>query len=239
MPQVILVPEELAELGKNWDPERSELPKQYGTQVGNLCDRAVAKALAEMLGGIPICSPTSATSLLPAQADCVEIGPTRIVGGIRPQNFDVVYRPDGVRFAYDSKTLNSKSSMGKNYQNMINDLGTEAATVHSRFPSAIVAFVFAVPTACLGGHRQGLLGALSRLGGRSGTNADLHKAEAIAIAAYDPASGTIDPSWPPANMAKLRPENFSKQVEESYLERFAGLPPHVMRSEPAENSSTA
>ena len=117
--------------------------------------------------------------------------------------------------------------MGKNYQNMINDLGTEAATVHTRFPSAIVAFVFAVPTACLGGHRQGLLGALYRLGGRLATNADLHKAEAIAIAAYDPVTGGIDLTFPPANMNKLRLENFSKQVEEAYMERFAGLPPHI------------
>lgn len=66
----------------------------------------------------------------------MEVGPTRVIGGIRPQNFDVAYRPDGVRFAYDSKTLNSRNSLGKNYQNMLNDLGTEAATVHIRFPSA-------------------------------------------------------------------------------------------------------
>jgi len=51
----------------------------------------------------------------------------------------VGYRPDGLRFAFDSKTLNDKKSIGKNWQNMINDLATEATTVHSRFPYASLA----------------------------------------------------------------------------------------------------
>lgn len=227
MPAVALTAADLMRIGQRWSAARVTLPKQAGEDVGNLCDEAVSGALAIMLGGIRVCAPRSAKALLPPQAECVEVGPARIIGGIRPQNFDVVYRPDGVRFAYDSKTLNTKKSVGKNYQNMVNDLGTEAATVHTRFPTAIVAFVFAVPTPCLGTHRAGILGALSRLGGRPATNADLHKAEAIAIAAWDPSTGIVDPAWPPSpQFANLRLENFSKQVEASYLERFAGLPPH-------------
>lgn len=46
--------------------------------------------------------------------DCVEVGTTRVVGGIRSQKFGVAYRPDGVRFAYDNKTLNSRNSLGRN-----------------------------------------------------------------------------------------------------------------------------
>jgi len=72
-------------------------------------------------------------ALTPPQSDCVEVGNIRIVGGVRPQNFDVGYRPDGVRFAFDSKTLNEKKSIGKNWQNMVNDLATEATTVLAVF----------------------------------------------------------------------------------------------------------
>jgi len=226
MPQVVLDPIKLVAYCKTWNATKAELPKASGEKVGKLCDESVSSALAHMLGGLKICPPKSSTALLPPYPECVEVGPTRVIGGIRPQNFDVVYRPDGIRFAYDSKTLNTKMSVGKNYQNMINDLGTEAATVHTRFPTAVVAFLFAVPLPCLGNHRPGLLGALSRLGGRLTTNADLHKAEAIAIAAYDPMTGKLDPTWPPPTMAKLRLDNFHLQVQACYLERFAGLPPH-------------
>ena len=92
----------------------------------------------------------AATSLTPSQPDCVEVSPVRIVGGVRPQNFYVGYRPDGVRFAFDSKTLNDSKSVGKNWQNMIHDLSTEAVTAHSRFPHAGVAFIVIVPEPCLG-----------------------------------------------------------------------------------------
>jgi hypothetical protein len=202
------------------------LPKINGQQVGSLCDRTVGDSLATMLGGIPVVPPINARALLPPQPDCVEVGPTRVIGGIRPQNFDVVYRPDGVRFAYDSKTLNTRNSLGKNYQNMLNDLGTEAATVHTRFPSAIVAFIIAVPEPCLANHRANLTNALKRLGGRVATSSEVHKAEVISLVVWNPLNGQIDAAWPPAN-SPLRIENFSSQVEACYLDRFAGLPPHV------------
>jgi hypothetical protein len=132
MPSVELPVAELAAIGCHWSVSAVTLPKSWGEKLGQLCDRTVRKCLAEMLGGVPVLKPLNACALLPPKADCVEVGPTRVIGGIRPQNFDVVYRPDGVRFAYDSKTLNTRKSPSKNYQNMINDLGTEAATVHTR-----------------------------------------------------------------------------------------------------------
>ncbi len=201
------------------------LPKAWGEKVGDLCDRTVGKCLAEMLGKIPVVKPTKSTALLPPKADCVEVGPTRVIGGIRPQNFDVAYRPDGVRFVFDSKTLNTRKSLSKNYQNMINDLGTEAATVHTRFPSAIVAFIVAVPEPCLATHRRNLTTALSRLAGRRSTSGDLHKAEAISLLVWNPHDGSIEEGWP-SNGSPLRIEEFSAQVELCYTDRFAGLPPH-------------
>ena len=83
-------------------------------QLGFLIDGEVAKALSTMLGNIPIVKPNG-DSLLPKEKDCIELGDVRVVGGIRSQNFDVGYRPDGVRIAYDSKTLNDTKSVQKNY----------------------------------------------------------------------------------------------------------------------------
>jgi hypothetical protein len=119
-----------------------------------------------MLGGIEIVTP-GRTVLTPPKPDCVEIGDVRIIGGVRPQNFDIGYRPDGIRIAYDSKTLNDSASVRKNYQNMINDLATEATTVHSRFPYALFIFLFVVPAPCLGGAIEAALTlTLERLGQR-------------------------------------------------------------------------
>ena len=106
-------------------------------------DPTVASALAIMLGNIPVVSPQSSTTLLPPPRypDCVEVGDTKVVGGVRPQNFDIAYRPDGIRIAYDSKTLNDEASVKKNWNNMINDLAAEASTVHIRFPFALAVFL--------------------------------------------------------------------------------------------------
>jgi hypothetical protein len=224
MPLIVLPAARLVDIGQHWIAADVELPKKYGELVGKLCDETVGNALAQMLGGIPIKKPKM-NSLLPPDPDCVEVGPTRVIGGIRPQNFDVAYRPDGIRFAYDSKTLNGQESVGKNYQNMVNDLGAEATTVHARFASAIVAFIIAVPEPCLGSHGSNLIAALTRLCGRSTTSGDLYKAEAIGLVVWQPDTGGIDANWPTAD-SLLRIERFSPQVEACYTYRFAGQPPH-------------
>jgi hypothetical protein len=202
MPTIVLPADRLVNIGKHWKPKDSELPKSQGELVGKLCDETLGNALAEMLGGISVKKPRM-NSLLPAGADCVEVGPVRVIGGIRPQNFDVAYRPDGIRFAYDSKTLNGQESVAKNYQNMINDLGAEATTVHARFASAIVAFIVAVPEPCLGNHARNLIAALTRLCGRTTTSGDLYKAEAIGLIVWGPEDGSIAANWPPADSPQI------------------------------------
>jgi len=137
-----------------------EIPKQANTKKFNSFDRkqsmdfgyqfdhAFGRSVAAMLENVLILNVNS-DSLLPPEPDCMEVGKTRIVDGIRPQNYDAAYRPDGPRIVYDSKTLNERRSIGKNWQNMINDLSTEATTVHTRFPMCIVAFIVAVPRPAL------------------------------------------------------------------------------------------
>lgn len=180
---------------------------------------AVGTALAELLGGIPVVTPSS-TALTPSQPDVVEVGPVRIIGGVRPQNFDVGYRPDGVRFAFDSKTLNDRASIGKNWQNMINDIATEATTVHSRFPHAVVGFMVIYPRpAVTAAHLAASIGTLERLGGRTLVDEPEHRGEAMSLVIWDPQTGTIDATIPPPG-SPLRIEEFSGHVERTYVARY-------------------
>jgi hypothetical protein len=241
MPPLVIPDDELAKWGEIWlADEISETGKekspnafnsQQRQQFTKFLDQAVAQAMATMLGGIPVVRSTGKT-LRPAK-DCVEWGAVRVVGGVRPQNFDVAYRPDGPRIAFDSKTLNDLKSVGKNWQNMVNDLATEAATVHTRFPYAIVAFIFVVPRPALADRQRiDIIRTLERLGSRASVLDQAHLAEVISVVIWDPATGAIDAEVPlPAS--KLRVERFSQVLYPHYLERYKGLPPH---DEPEEDA---
>src|SRR5438477_3684424 len=229
MPPLTIAQADLIRFGSTWlsNGERlSRTPPQSSGELGKLFDMAVGHALATMLGGIQIVSPNS-YSLTPPLADCVEVGPVRIIGGVRPQNFDVGYRPDGVRFAFDSKTLNDRESIGKNWQNMINDLARDATTVHSRFPHALVAFMVIYPEPCVTvAHKRATIGTLERLARRVNVGDPNHMAEAITLVLWNPSDGTIDDAIPDPK-SPLRIEKFSAQVQEIYVSRYKGLPPHA------------
>lgn len=203
----------------------SRTPPYSSLELGGVFDRAVGEALAAMPGGISVVRP-SASALTASSTDCVEVGPVRVIGGVRPQNFDVGYRPDGVRFVFDSKTLNGADSIRKNWQNMVNDLATEATTVHSRFPHALVTFIVACPDpSIVEPQRSALIGTLERLGRRRGVEDPVYMAEAVSLVLWNPDDGTIDASLP-APSSSLRIERFSEQVEVIYKSRYKGLPPH-------------
>lgn len=233
MPAITISPVSLAQWGTHWHavagaPNVSAAQafnKKQGMDFGKEFDNAVGVALSTMLGGIPIVVPSS-TTLIPSKSDCVEVGPVRVVGGIRPQNYDVAYRPDGVRIAYDSKTLNDSKSIGKNWQNMINDLATEASTVHTRFPYAIVAFIVAVPeTALSASQATALIRTLERLATREHVRDEAHLAETIAFVVWNPVTGAISNTIPPA-ASHIHLDNFSPTIYKRYNERYKGLPPH-------------
>ena len=229
MPPITISQSALQQFGRAWinnGQRLSRTPPESSGELGKLFDMAVGRALAALLGSIPIVSP-SASSLTPPQADCVEVGPVRIIGGVRPQNFDVGYRPDGIRFAFDSKTLNDRESIGKNWQNMINDLATEATTVHSRFPHALVAFMVIYPAPCVSAaHQKATIETLERLARRSSVEGAPFMAESISLVLWHPESGTIDPDIP-VSSSPLRIEKFSEQVAAAYISRYKGLPPHT------------
>lgn len=197
--------------------------KKQGMDFGAVFDSAFGNALAAMLGNT-VAKPID-NSLLPPAKDVVEVGKTRIVGGIRPQNYDAAYRPDGPRIVYDSKTLNDAESIRKNWQNMINDLATEASTVHTRFPYCIVAFIVALPRqALLLPQEQALIRTLDRLGSRENELDQHHLAEAISLVLWKP-DGTIDLNSPP-HESRLRLETMNERIYRAYLDRYRNLPPH-------------
>jgi hypothetical protein len=201
--------------------------KKQGMDFGVVFDTAFSKALSKMLGDIPVVEPIN-DSLLPppSHPNAVEKGKTRIVGGIRPQNYDAAYRPDGPRVVYDSKTLNDRKSIGKNWQNMVNDLATEASTVHTRFPYCIVVFIVALPKPALQiSQERALVRTLERLGSREDELDQHHLAEAIAMVVWDPDTGQIDPDVPPSTSV-LRIENLPNRIYPAYLDRYKNLPPH-------------
>ncbi|MBQ6207447.1 MAG: hypothetical protein IJK52_10235 [Oscillospiraceae bacterium] len=201
--------------------------KKQGMDFGKAIDPIVAQTFATMLGDIPVVSPMSRNKLLPPQDDCVEIGDTRLVGGIRTQNYDIMYRPDGVRIAYDSKTLNDRGSIGKNWHNMINDLASEATTVHTRFPYALALFLVLIPKDIFVGKQTGeIIQTLERLNGRVNIREEDYRAESIALVIWDPHTGEVDGDLPDAH-SSLRLEKYAERIERMYCNRYAGLPPHT------------
>lgn len=235
MPRLNISTDELKKWGTLWmgqvNPETGQKKHQecfdrhQSVNFASFIDVEFARALAVMLGGIPVERPNS-NALIPPLPDCVEIGPVRIIGGIRPQNFDAAYRPDGPRVVFDSKTLNDLKSVGKNWQNMVNDLATEAATVHTRFPYALVAFIVVIPKPALGRKQEAdIVRTLERLGSRKDILDQTHLAEALSLIIWNPETGEIDPAIP-AQDSNLRIEKFSDTLYPHYLNRYKGLPPH-------------
>lgn len=249
MPRIRVEPDKLMEWGRIWHgsegsrrangavpaKRRSCFDKRQAMEFGRIFDLAFGQALARMLG-VEVVAP-SAASLIPAEADCVEVGPTRVIGGIRPQNYDVAYRPDGPRIVFDSKTLNDGSSIRKNWQNMINDLASEAATVHTRFPYCVVAFIVVLPKPALYDvQRRAISATLDRLGSRKDELDQHHLAEAISLVIWDPTTGEIEPGssagrTSAADDSGSRPnihlDTMHRRIHRHYVDRYQHLPPHT------------
>jgi hypothetical protein len=235
MPPLNISTDELKRWGSLWlgnsNPETGQsknsacFDRHQSVNFASFIDVEFAKSLAVMLGGIPI-ERSDGKSLIPPIPDCVEVGPVRIIGGIRPQNFDAAYRPDGPRVVFDSKTLNDFKSVGKNWQNMVNDLATEAATVHTRFPYALVAFVVIIPKPALGSKQEAdIIRTLERLGSRKDILDQTHLAEALSLIIWHPETGEIDPVVPSQD-SNLHLEKFTNTLYPHYVNRYKGLPPH-------------
>ena len=85
MPQIEVSEADLEEWAQKWLVNEA-FNKKEGMHFGTVFDRQVGAALAALLGGIPVITP-SRGELLPKEPDAVEVGPVRVIGGIRPQNY--------------------------------------------------------------------------------------------------------------------------------------------------------
>lgn len=220
--------------GKKKTPQSFD--RQQSVNFAYFIDLAFGNALSLMLGNSPPIEVKTnrKSSLIPPKADCVEVGPVRIIGGVRPQNFDVAYRPDGPRLVFDSKTLNDRKSVMKNWQNMVNDLGTEATTIHTRFPYSIVVFVVVVPRQALPPKQEhDLILTLERLGTRKFVIDQPHLAESMSLLVWNPEDATICEDCPQPD-SLLRIEKIPDVLTPIYFERYKGLPPHTMITESDE-----
>jgi hypothetical protein len=235
MPTIEIDQTELKKWGDRWLSKKNDengqskaefsFDRQQSVNFASFIDLAFGTAISKMLGDIGVSAPAG-NSLLPISHDVVEVGPVRIVGGVRPQNFDAAYRPDGPRIVFDSKTLNEEKSIGKNWQNMINDLGTEATTVHTRFPYSLIVFFVVLPKPALNTKQEkDLIRTLERLGTRKSVLDQPHLAEAISMIVWDPRTGKVDQGIPEKSSI-LRLEKIHTIIEEIYLDRYKGLPPH-------------
>ena len=239
MPQIRVEPDKLREWGSIWhgsegsrraegevrDKRPSRFDRGQAMEFGRVFDLAFGHALARMLG-VEVEMP-SAASMVPADSNCVEVGPTRVIGGIRPQNYDVAYRPDGPRIVFDSKTLNDESSIRKNWQNMINDLASEAATVHTRFPYCVVAFIVVLPKPALpDAQRRAISATLIRLGSRKDELDQHHLAEAISLVIWDPTTGEIVPDASEGR-SDINLDTMHRRLQRHYVDRYQHLPPHT------------
>ena len=224
MPQIEIDREVLIGWGRTWLSGEFGFERKESMDFGVVWDDAFGKALAEMLG-VQVVTPSS-SSLTPAKADCVEVGTARVIGGIRPQNYDVAYRPDGPRIVFDSKTLNRADSIKKNWQNMINDLASEAATVHTRFPYCVVAFLVVLPQPAVQEvQRRAISTTLNRLGSRKDELDQPHLAEAISLVIWNPETGEIEPAHPDSPDIHL--STMHTRLQRHYKDRYEHLPPHT------------
>ncbi len=110
---------------------------------------------------------------------------------------------------------------------IFDDLATEATTVHSRFPHALVAFMVVFPAPCISAaHQRATIETLERLARRTSVDGAPYMAEAISLVVWNPSDGSLDAGIPPVS-SPLRIEQFSTQVESVYVSRYKGLPPHT------------
>ena len=113
---------------------------------------------------------------------------------------------------------------------MINDLASEAATVHTRFPFCVVAFIVVLPMPAVREPQyRAVASKLERLGSRKSELDQHHLAEAIALVLWGPETGEIRSDAPaPESPAHLY--TFHERLYAAYVERYQHIPPHLPAS---------
>lgn len=150
-----------------------------------------------------------------------------VSGALRAAKADVseMHPLDGLRLAVELKPVNL--AVGRAIWNRFGDIRTFAVNLHLKFPFAVIGGVLVVPTVeeTSSGQKSTrhliarAVNRLVRAGGRRTEGDAPHLLEAIAVVAYAPSSGTLDPTLP-APGTGLRWSEFVETLATSYDTRF-------------------
>jgi len=153
--------------------------------------------------------------------DEILVGHRSFGGSSRRHHLDIFIADQhlGLKLGIDVKGLNSKSSVGKNWNNRVGDLHELALNHHSHFPNAVLGGVLAVPFEGLSDYvLKGIERAMFKLQGRRAiaNAANLFECAALIVISKDERR-VIDSIPEPGS--PLRYEAFSDALSKIYQER--------------------
>jgi len=159
----------------------------------------------------------------------VHVGEKTVAGGLRPMQADVseLHPLDGLRLAVELKPV--MLAVGRAIWNRFGDLRMFAVNLHLKFPFAVVGGVLAIPTyevhEVTGTKKSTVnlieraIARLARAGGRVTEGDAAHLLEGVGVVVYDPDTGMLDSTLPPAGSG-LRWEEFVESMATAYAARF-------------------
>ncbi|TVQ54484.1 MAG: hypothetical protein EA355_11685 [Rhodobacteraceae bacterium] len=147
----------------------------------------------------------------------------QVAGALRTAKADVSesHELDGLRLAVELKPINL--AVGRAIWNRFGDIRTFAVNIHLKFPFAVVGGVLVIPTADAGKSTVHLIRRaierFERAGGRRSEADAAHLLEGIAVVAFDPNTGEVDPDLPEPG-SRLRWSAFVDDLSTAYRARF-------------------
>jgi hypothetical protein len=160
-----------------------------------------------------------------------------VIGGFRRQQIDVVGGGvqtftwsgrgrrvialpfDGIRIAIEAKSLNTRESIGKNYNNMIMDIAATALNIHMRYPMACVGIVVALSADANRNHVDAIVQVLESLNERTKADEPFHLYESCGLFLYDCATETANREVP-APTSSVHMDQFIQRIVDVYRLRY-------------------
>ena len=170
-------------------------------------------------------------------------GERNVGGGLRTVQADLseMTRIHGLTLAIEIKPVHL--AVGRAIWNRFGDIRTFAVNVHLKFPFAVVGGIMTVPIKERGRSGEDkqwrstthliarAVQSFMRAGGRETEGDAPHLLEGIAVVAFDPETGQMEPSMPPKGSG-LRWDEFVEKLATTYSARF------VEESEPSPEDKT-
>jgi hypothetical protein len=146
----------------------------------------------------------------------------RYAGGWRSVSVDVhIQKPEqGLILALDPKHLQSRTSVNKNWKNMLNDLVAFSGNLHSRFPSCVVGGIVAFnKSEATQDTLKEMYSIIDRVAVRQSQTEANDLMEGFAIVIYDCDRERLVPDTPPRH-SKLRSDKMFERMAELVVRRY-------------------